>query len=245
MRASLSAEEARGLALRAQRFGDSASARADRPAGCAGRDPDGLGQRPGAQPPAGAVRPPGAVLDRASCTASIYHDRRGFEYWGHMASWLPMAEYRYFLPRMARMRATSRGLVGSACAASTPSCIRWCSNGCGPRVRWAPRRSTTRAAGAARGGTGSRPSWCSKTCSTRGCSCAASGRPGFARLYDLTERVLPAGLDTSDPGQLAATRHLLLRGLERLGVATAIEMADYFRLKPVDQVKDGVGWAVG
>ena len=60
---------------------------------------------------------------------------------------------------------------------------------------------------------------------------------GFARVYDLAERVLPPGLDTRDPGQLAASRHLLLRGLERLGVATAIEMADYFRLKPIDQVK--------
>jgi uncharacterized protein len=63
---------------------------------------------------------------------------------------------------------------------------------------------------------------------------------GFARLYDLTERVLPAGLDTRDPGRLDATRHLLLRGLERLGVATAIEMADYFRLKPVDGVKEAL-----
>jgi uncharacterized protein YcaQ len=56
----------------------------------------------------------------------------------------------------------------------------------------------------------------------------------------LTERVLPPGLDTNNPGQLAATQHLLLRGLERLGVATAIEMADYFRLKPVEQVKAGL-----
>jgi len=60
---------------------------------------------------------------------------------------------------------------------------------------------------------------------------------GFARVYDLAERVLPAGLDTRDPGQLAASRHLLLRGLARLGVATVGEMADYFRLKPIDQVK--------
>jgi len=60
---------------------------------------------------------------------------------------------------------------------------------------------------------------------------------GFARLYDLTERVLPATLDTTDPGRLAATRHLLLRGLGGLGVATALEMADYFRLKPADETK--------
>src|SRR5437660_318972 len=45
---------------------------------------------------------PFARLGRYSTQAlqkSIYTDKRGFEYWGHMASWLPMAEYRYFLPR--------------------------------------------------------------------------------------------------------------------------------------------------
>src|SRR5260370_33385252 len=40
---------------------------------------------------------------------SIYQHKRGFEYWGHMASWLAMAEYRYFLPRMTRMRKDGRG----------------------------------------------------------------------------------------------------------------------------------------
>src|SRR5205823_3544638 len=65
----------------------------------------------------------------------------------------------------------------------------------------------------------------------------AERTPGFARLYDLTERVLPPEVDTTSPGQVAATRHLLERGLARLGVATAGEMADYFRLKPAEQVK--------
>lgn len=27
-------------------------------------------------------------------------DRRVFEYWGHAASYLPMSDYRYYLPRM-------------------------------------------------------------------------------------------------------------------------------------------------
>jgi uncharacterized protein YcaQ len=65
----------------------------------------------------------------------------------------------------------------------------------------------------------------------------ADRTPGFARLYDLTERVLPPHLNTSQPEQVEATRHLLLRGLGGLGVATATEMADYYRLKPIDQVR--------
>src|SRR5206468_4837178 len=56
--------------------------------------------------------------------------------------------------------------------------------------------------------------------------------PGFARIYDVPERVLPADLDASDPGPEAATRYLLLRGLAGLGVATANEIIDYYRLRP-------------
>ena len=32
-------------------------------------------------------------------------DRRVFEYWGHAASYLPMADYRFYLPRMRNFRA--------------------------------------------------------------------------------------------------------------------------------------------
>ena len=30
-------------------------------------------------------------------------DRRVFEYWGHAASYLPMADYRFYIPRMRRL----------------------------------------------------------------------------------------------------------------------------------------------
>jgi uncharacterized protein len=63
-------------------------------------------------------------------------------------------------------------------------------------------------------------------------SCA--GRTaGFARLYDLTERVLPTGLDTSPPDVQEAARHLLRRAIGALGVATVPDAADYFRLTHV------------
>jgi uncharacterized protein YcaQ len=66
----------------------------------------------------------------------------------------------------------------------------------------------------------------------RGELMCAGRTSGFARLYDLPERVLPPGLDTTDPGGVAAGRHLLRRGFEALGVGTATDAADYFRLKP-------------
>jgi uncharacterized protein YcaQ len=33
----------------------------------------------------------------------LSRDRRVFEYWGHARSYLPMTDYRYYLPRMKRL----------------------------------------------------------------------------------------------------------------------------------------------
>jgi uncharacterized protein YcaQ len=157
-----------------------------------------------------------------------------------MASWLPMAEYRYFLPRMARMRETSRGWwvrIRAEHAALYPQVLE--------RVR----AEGPLGAAAFNDPRAARGTWWDwkpaklvlEDLLDQGLIMCTARTSGFARLYDITERVLPPGLDTSDPGRLAATRHLLLRGLRGLGVGTAIEMADYFRLKPADQVKAGLG----
>jgi uncharacterized protein len=235
MRASLSAEEARALALRAQAFGDSTL-----------REPIDVLNRLGAIQMDSVnvlarnhLLVPFARLGPYSVDAlhhAIYQQKRGFEYWGHMASWLPIAEYRYFLPRMERMRASSRGWwkrVRSEHAAVYPLVL--------DRIR-----AEGPLGGAAfedpRGGRGTWWDWkpaklVLEDLFDQGILMCAERTSGFARLYDLTERVLPLGLDTSDPGQLAATRHLLLRALDGLGVATASEMADYFRVRPADNPK--------
>src|SRR5258708_25831930 len=108
MRASLSAAEARGLALRAQSFGDLAALQPidllER-LGAIQMDSVNILARNHLLVPFSRVGP----YSVDALHAAIYRDRRGFEYWGHQASWLPMAEYRYFLPRMMRSRAVSRG----------------------------------------------------------------------------------------------------------------------------------------
>ena len=63
----------------------------------------------------------------------------------------------------------------------------------------------------------------------------ATRRTSFERVYDLPERVLPrAILDTSTPSEADAQRTLLARSAKALGVATAGDLRDYFRLKPKD-----------
>ena len=60
-------------------------------------------------------------------------------------------------------------------------------------------------------------------------------RTSFERVYDLPERVLPRDiLDTSTPDEHTAQRALLARSARALGIATAGDLRDYFRLKPAD-----------
>lgn len=64
-------------------------------------------------------------------------------------------------------------------------------------------------------------------------------RTGFARHYDLVERVLPAEVVSRDVDDVEAVRELTLRAATALGVATEADIRDYFRLRP-DQSKSAI-----
>jgi uncharacterized protein YcaQ len=57
-------------------------------------------------------------------------------------------------------------------------------------------------------------------------------RVGFARHYDLTERVLPPEVVAREVGDDEAVRELVLRAAGALGIGTETDLRDYFRLNP-------------
>src|SRR5688572_2639820 len=63
----------------------------------------------------------------------------------------------------------------------------------------------------------------------------AATRRNFERLYDLTERVIPADIIASPPMLRAdAIRRLMLLSARALGIATFSDLRDYFRLPLAD-----------
>jgi hypothetical protein len=57
-------------------------------------------------------------------------------------------------------------------------------------------------------------------------------RENFSRLYDLSERVIPTEhLDAPDPGHDEALAELLMLAAGSMGVATADDLADYYRIR--------------
>ena len=62
---------------------------------------------------------------------------------------------------------------------------------------------------------------------------AATRRSSFERVYDLTERVIPAAiLALPTPAEADSKRALVAKAAEALGIATETDLRDYFRLRP-------------
>jgi uncharacterized protein YcaQ len=161
--------------------------------------------------------------------------RRLFEYWGHEASLLPVEAQPLFRWRMARARA-GQGIYGGIArfarerAAFVEAVLQ--------EVR---RRGPLAAGELAQGGRGEGGWW--------GWSdgklaleflfwaglLTTGTRRGFERVYDLSERALPrAVLAAPTPEPEAAQRELLRCAARALGVATARDLRDYFRLDAAD-----------
>jgi hypothetical protein len=155
-------------------------------------------------------------------------DRRVFEYWGHAASYLPMSDYRYYLPRMRSYnepknrweqdrlekhghlmgpvleRIRHEGPLASKDFKPPPGTQR------GQWWDWKPAKIAL------------------ELLFWRG-DLMITERRNFQRIYDLTERVLPLDVDTRFPDDDELGKFHVRRALSAYGVAREREVQDHIR----------------
>lgn len=174
-----------------------------------------------------------SLLERAAWGPK--RQRRLFEYWAHEASLLPLDLHPLLRWRMAR---AERGEIGYQALRRFATERKDEADAVLARIAG----EGPLAAGDFENGS-SRSGWWEWSHAKHaleylfwaGRITTATRRGSFARLYDLTERVIPQPvLDLPTPDAASAQRGLVERSARALGVATAADLRDYFRLKPAE-----------
>ncbi|MGD9512948.1 winged helix-turn-helix domain-containing protein [Mycolicibacterium sp.] len=171
------------------------------------------------------------LLDRAAWSHSARSPRLLVEYWAHEAALMAVDDWPLLRWRMQEYRHGRWGVeivkknaklaesVVEAVAALGPSTAGQIeayleSEPRGRKGPWWDRSETK---------------WVAEALWSAGVLTTAT-RVGFARHYDLTERVLPAEAVDRQVDEADAVRELTLRAATSLGVATEADLRDYFRL---------------
>lgn len=162
-------------------------------------------------------------------------ERRLFEYWGHEASLLPLAQQPLLRWRMERAR-RGEGIYRrlALLARERPDFID-------AVLREVAERGPLSASELGEGSRG-RSAWWGWSEGKRALeylfwsgAVTTATRRNFERVYDLPERVLPAAVIAAPtPSEPEAIRQLLVIAARSLGIAAAGDLRDYFRLDPAD-----------
>ena len=156
-------------------------------------------------------------------------DQEVFEYWAHAMAFLPLSDYRFYIPRMERHRTSQRtwfsewkkehehvldevlnriraeGALSSKDFEPPPGTVR------GTWWDWKPAKRALEIL-----------FWQGHL--------MISERKGFQKVYDLTERVLPSSTDTTRPTDEELGRFHVCRALAGLGVAQVSEIQAAFHI---------------
>jgi uncharacterized protein YcaQ len=160
----------------------------------------------------------------------------GFEYWSHAACVLPMIEWPWFAFRRRHFRARGQRWHAVPHAAL---------GGVLDRLR-ADGPLTTKELGGARGG-GEWWDWSETKVAVEWLldigEVVCVERRGWRRVYDLPERAVPGDLLAEEPGDEECLTRLVAQSGRALGVATRADLADVHRLKgaQVDAVIEATG----
>ena len=157
----------------------------------------------------------------ASHLDRLIAQRKVFEYWFHAASYLPMRDFRFALPRMQAIKNGKR---------------HWGLDEDARVLRAIMERITLEGALKARELSTMRPTqnsagWWNFGPIKRALAqlqmqgdLIVVGRDGFEKSYDLPERVIPDAIDTSTPTTEALAEHLVATGLRAHGLVGLSEL---------------------
>jgi hypothetical protein len=171
------------------------------------------------------------VLDRAAWQHTARSPRLLVEYWAHEAALMAVEDWPLLRWRMRQYRHGRWGShiveanprladdIVAAVAELGPSTAGQIEN----HLATVPRR------GKGAWWNRSDTKWVAEALFAAGTLTTAT-RVGFARHYDLVERVLPADVLEREVAEDDAVRELALRAATALGVATEHDIRDYFRL---------------
>jgi hypothetical protein len=155
----------------------------------------------------------------------LWPDQKIFEYWAHAASYIPMTDYRFYLPairrkpkpgswtekwsrgnqaviKKVRRRIEREGPLAAADFPDDPKRRR------GPWWDWKPEKAAL------------------EVLFGRG-ELMVRERRAFQRVYDLTERIRPSGLDLTPPDEKEEKEFFIRRALSSLGAATIQDINHY------------------
>ena len=174
--------------------------------------------------------------DRDVLRRSAYVHRDLFEYWGHEASLLPVTTHPLLRWRMDRAAGLEEGWGGTVrIARERPDVVA------AVLQRIAEGGPTTAGAlhAALDGGPRSAGPWWDWSLAKVAVEhlfwagrVTTRTRQGFERVYDLTERVLPAAvLALPTPSRVEAQRELVRLAARSHGIATVRDLRDYYRMR--------------
>jgi uncharacterized protein len=165
-------------------------------------------------------------VPRERIERAYWHPRRpaAFEYWSHAACVLPIEEWPYYAFRRRALRARGK---------------RWHQSHRGTcaevlaRLRAEGPLTATQLGGAKNGS--SWWGWSDTKIAVEWLldvgDVICVRREGWRRVYDLPDRVLPAGLLAHDPTDAECLAHLAASAARSLGVVTRADLIDYHRLR--------------
>lgn len=162
------------------------------------------------------------------------------EYWAHVASFIPAEDWSLFAFRMQAFR-EKYSSPGSWLTTHADT-VAWVRRELAGRGPLRPAQIESDLSRGARG-----PWWdwgqVKQTLEHLWLSgeVAIAGRRGFERRYALTEDVIPAAVLANPVPRADAVRELVRRAARAYGVATASDLADYWRIRDRPAVLQAVG----